>query len=397
MSDEENPETGGTRDPDPNRAPEPDAQSASEAPADSSEPDTPDPDTPEPDTPEPGAPEPEPGTPAEDPSASEPAVPGTGSAADPGPPPLNEPTTDSLPPLPGPHGSELPGPYSSDPSTVPVTRQLPGDDGFAPVDGPPSEPLSAETPVVRSSPRRRGTWRTVALISAAVVLLAVIAGVGTELYVRNKVTSCLETAFGDMTGTSTSVSVPRGPMLGAWFTGEVAWVQVDTNDSASGSAMRLHARADEVSRDGRSVGSLRGTAFVPYDRIQDLTGQQGADGAQIESVTGNGGAGTITIDSSYQLAFLSVPATVVLKPTVEDGRVEFRVDEAKAFGIGLPNDFAQQLVDQVAEAMLGPLFSEIAVESMEVTDQGIDFTFAGDDVNLQATSQVSGSSSGCGV
>ncbi|GAA3969912.1 LmeA family phospholipid-binding protein [Gordonia caeni] len=386
MSDEENPDNGGTPDPAPDPAsdsaadptPGADAESAPEpaTPADGALPEVPG-ETPAPDSSAPGTPLPEAPSPE---AASDEAA-----ASD------DEPTTDSLP--------QVPAPSVDGPLTVPVTRQLPADDGFASVDPMPGEspPPSEQTPVVRTSPRRRGTWRTVALISAAVVLLVVIAGVGTELYLRNRVTSCLETAFGDLTGTSTSVSVPRGPMLGAWITGEVAWVQVDTNDSASSSAMRLHARADEVSRDGRSAQSLRGTAYVPYDRVRELAGQEGNDGAQIESITGNGADGTLTVESSYRVAFLSVPATVVVTPAVEDGRVVFRVDEAKAFGIGLPNDFAQQLVDQVAEAMLGPMFSEISVDSLEVSDQGIDFAFAGQDVNLQAASQVSGTGGQCGA
>lgn len=379
MSDEENPDNGRTPEPAPDPAhdtdPAPGTESAPEPPADG-------------ELPEAASEAPGPEVPGPEDSETEAAVPeapGPAAASD------SEPTTDSLP--------EMPAAGGDGPQTVPVTRQMPADDGFAPVDPLPGEapPPSGQNPVVRSSPRRRGTWRTVALISAAVVLLVVIAGVGTELYLRNRVTSCLESAFGDLTGTSTSVSVPRGPMLGAWITGEVAWVQVDTNDSASSSAMRLHARADEVSRDGRSVQSLRGTAYVPYDRVKELADQEGNDGAQIESITGNGADGTLTVESSYRVAFLSVPATVVVSPTVEDGRVVFRVDEAKAFGIGLPNDFAQQLVDQVAEAMLGPMFSEISVDSLEVSDQGIDFSFAGQDVNLQAASQASGTGGQCGA
>ena len=51
----------------------------------------------------------------------------------------------------------------------------------------------------------------------------------------------------------------------------------------------------------------------------------------------------------------------------------------------------------MAEAMLGPMFSEISVDSLEVSDQGIDFSFAGQDVNLQAASQASGTGGQCGA
>ncbi|GAC56929.1 hypothetical protein GOHSU_14_00960 [Gordonia hirsuta DSM 44140 = NBRC 16056] len=302
----------------------------------------------------------------------------------------SEPTTDEL--------RAQPGPPPGDPVTGPMTKRLPGTgftriDDQVPViaDDQPPVPDPADQ-VVRSRPQRKKMWRTAALITTAVVLLGVIAGVGTELYLRHRVTSCLESAFTNLTGTSTTVSVPRGLMLGAWFSGHVDWVQVDTNDASSGSAMRLHARADEVARDGRSAQSLRGTTYIPYSRVQELADQGnaasgGAEAAQIQSITGNGDAGTITIDSSYRMLFLSVPATVVLKPvTTDNGNVDFRVEEAKTFGIGLPNNFAQQIVDQVAEGMFGPLFTQIKVKNLKVTDQGVEFSFAGDDVNLQAAS-----------
>ena len=317
---------------------------------------------------------------------------------------IAEPTTDSLPVV-----APSPQPAADDPGTRPVTRRMPVPDlsaedpaagRFAPI---PGQTGAAPRPtVVRTRPRggalTKSRGRTIGLIATAVVLLLVIAGVSTELYVRNKVTGCIEDAFTNMTGTSTTVSVPRGPLIGAWFTGSVPWVQVDTNDSPSGTAMRLHARADEVARDGRSVQSLRGTAFIPYERVQEMAGDgsggQQMSGAEISSITGNAD-GSMTIEASYPVAFFSVPATVVIKPTQVDGKVEFRVEEAKAFGIGLPNDFAQQMVDQVTDAMLGPLFAEISVDKLEASDRGIDVAFTGQDVNLQAASTATGTGSQC--
>ncbi len=278
------------------------------------------------------------------------------------------------------------------PTTKPVTQAF-GGEAYSAVEVEPVPP-AGESPVVTSSPKARRTWRTVGLVTAAVLLLAVIGGVGTELYLRNKVTGCLEGAFSDLTGTSTTVSVPRGPLLLAWMQGNVDWVQVDTDDSGSGTEMRLHARATDVSRDGRTVQRLQGEAYVPYERVVELTKADTGGEITVDSIKGDGDTGTITIDSRYRLAFLAIPATVVLKPVLNGGRVDFEVQDAKAFGIGLPNDFAQELVDQVATAMLGPLFDEIEVEDLKATDKGIEFHFAGDDVNMQAASAGTTSTSG---
>lgn len=286
-----------------------------------------------------------------------------------------------------------------EPEPVRPATQVFSDDDFRALDAAAeSQAYSAEPPVVRTSPsgsRKRRGWRTAALITTAVLLLTVIVGVGTELYVRHKVTSCLQNAFTDLTGTSTSVSVPRGPLLLSWVNGNIEWVQVDTNDSPTGGAMRLHARASDISRDGRTVQKLEGKAFVPFERIRELTTQQGGDApAVIESITGNGKSGTLTIESNYPVVFLSVPATVVLEPMVVGGKIEFQVKEAKAFGIGLPSDFAQQLVDQVSGSMLGPLFEEIQVRDLKTTDTGVEFSFSGDDVNMQAATVPTAAPSG---
>ncbi|WP_440713987.1 LmeA family phospholipid-binding protein [Gordonia sp. FQ] len=329
-----------------------------------------------------------------------PAEPASESPADPaattGPVDVTALPTDHVPVAPK-HATQEPAVSEPEarPATRPVTAEYPaaGDSGvFA---APPADPASAPassgsttgtTPVVRT---KRRLWRTVTLSVVAVLLLVVISGVGTELYLRHRVQSCLENAFKDMTGTSTDVSMPRGSMLLAWMRGEVAWVQVDTNDSGNGSAMRLHARATDVSSNGKTVRTLRGTAYVPYSRVKAMADEGGSAGGAptIDSVTGSAADRSMTIDSNVPVAFLSVPATVVLLPTkTTDGKVEFQVKEAKAFGIGVPNDFAQDLVDQTTQAMLGPLFQEIQVNELTVSDQGIEFGFSGDDVNLQAAS-----------
>lgn len=361
---------------------------------DSSAPDSFGPDSSAPDSaaPEPAASEPAATVP--DAAASE-AVGAAGEVSDQPDPDqvVAEPVTDEIPTGRIVEGLGIPPASSQErPPTRPVTQQFP-DEGFEPIPDEPGPP--AAQPVKKKG---RSGWRTAALITTAVLLLTVIVGVGTELFLRNRVTNCLQSAFSDLTGTSTSVSMPRSPMLFSWASGSVAWVQVDTNDSASGSAMRLHARADDVSNDGRSVESLRGTVFAPYERVQALTDSANGGGVMIEQITGDGATGLLTIDSAFKLAFLAIPTTVTVKPVLTDGKVDFQVSEAKILGIGLPTDFPQQIVDQLSAGMLGPLFNEIAVQDLKVTDQGIEFAFSGENVNLQATSQVAGSPQGaCGV
>ncbi|MCF8609554.1 DUF2993 domain-containing protein [Gordonia sp. HY285] len=286
--------------------------------------------------------------------------------------------------------------------TNPSTKQMetPGTGEFGPIGTDPSLPMSSpDAPVTRSAPAggKHGRRRTYGLVAVAVVLLLVIAGVGTELYMRNKVTGCIENAFGDLTGASTDVSVSRKPMLLSVFGSSVPWVQVDTSDGEP-TDMRLHARAEGISTDGGTVDHLDGTGYLPYKRITELSNDSGTQGgAKITDITADDKAGTIKISTEVPIAIISVPATVTLKPKLTNGAVDFQVTDATALMFGLPSDFAQPIVDQVTDSMFGPLFKQIKVDEFTVTKTGINFSFAGDDVNMKEAAEspdTSGESSG---
>ncbi|GAC70160.1 LmeA family phospholipid-binding protein [Gordonia soli] len=284
------------------------------------------------------------------------------------------------------------------------TGQTPaaGPDDFHPAGPPPTGG------VVTSSPaRRRRTGRLIAIVAAALVLVVVIAAVGSELYLRNKSKDCLQDAFGELTGTTTSVSISKKPILLQAIDGQIPFVQVDTDDTAG--AMRLHARADGItSGDSSTIKSLSGTGFVPFQRVVELSKQaaagqssggtsQGAmvEGAQIESVTGNPADQTITVNTTVQVSILPIPVSVTLKPISENGKVRLEVEKANAFIFGIPPNFAQTVVDQVSTNLFGSLNDEIDINDVTVTDSGIDFAVAGDDIALdKLSSGTSQNSSG---
>ncbi|EGD54385.1 LmeA family phospholipid-binding protein [Gordonia neofelifaecis] len=312
-----------------------------------------------------------------------------------------------------PTGEVVTGPirYQPDPQTQaysqsgkPPTRQMDALDSeaFAPIpSGPPMPPPTSPDAPIKSSPaRKRGRGRTIGLIAAAVVLLIVIAGVGSELYIRHKVTNCLQTSFENLTGTGTDVSVSRKPMLLTMMDGDVPWVQVDTTGGGN-DTMQLHARAEGISTDGGTVKSLDGNGFLPYERIKTMSSGENGSPA-IESIPADPKAGTLKIETTVTVAILPVPATVTLKPVLKDGAVSFEVEDATALVFGLPKDFAQPIVDQVTNAMFGPLFKQIKVTKLDVGQTGIDFAFSGQDVNLKSAAESTNtsstsSSSGCSV
>ena len=261
--------------------------------------------------------------------------------------------------------------------------------------------------VVASSPSRRNRGKILAWTAAALVLVLVIGLVGSELYFRNKAQNCMEQAFGDLTGSPTSVALSKKPVLLQAMSNEFPYVQVDTKNE-SGTGMTLHARAEGITRSGddTTIRTLDGTGFVPFDRVTELgeqaqnQGQSGGgliDAGKITKVSGNADDGTVSIDASVTALFVSIPVSTVIKPVVENGKPKFEVQKASAFVFGVPSDFAQQIVDEVSTTMFGTFFDEVTIDNLKVTDSGVDFTVSGSDVKLIADNNtVAGNTVKCG-
>ncbi|PVY27419.1 LmeA family phospholipid-binding protein [Williamsia muralis] len=301
-------------------------------------------------------------------------------------------------------------------------------DGFAPYDGPGEPPIPPAGPpygpggpddggVTPQRPKRR-RGLIVGMVSLSLVLLLVILGVGSELYLRSKSKDCLEQSFGELTGAPTSVSLSKKPMLMQWMSGEIPYVQVDTSDEGD-SAMKLHARADDISSGDKdaTVGELQGNGYVPFSRIMELS-QQTQDpatttdpntsdpgsgglggllsamggGLKVDKVTGNEAAGTITIGGNFQLLMFSLPAEAELKPITKDGKLTFEVVDASAASFGIPTSWAQLLVDQVSAGLFPPMFDQVSFDQLKVTDRGVEFAFSGTDIALSQSSESSNNS-----
>ncbi|MFT4127581.1 MAG: LmeA family phospholipid-binding protein [Gordonia sp. (in: high G+C Gram-positive bacteria)] len=302
------------------------------------------------------------------------------------------------------------------PPTARLTTGLhtPGEGVEPPVDTGPA--------VVSSAPGRRGRGKIIALGAVGVILLLVIALVGSELWFRHSATDCLEEQFGDLTGQSTTVALSKRPVLWQKITNDFPFVQVDTDDSDS-SKMSLHLRAENLHADGDAfiLGSLRGSGTVAFARVIELSkqGQLGAGGSgtgtgtgtdpanpsgesgalsgtQITSITGNAD-GTIKIDGSVQVAIFPVPIGLTIKPVVDAGSVRFEVKQANAFIFGIPADFAQQFVDAFGSTLLADLSDEVHVDSLTVNPDGVDIAVSGQNVDLSKVGTGTQTGGGCSV
>lgn len=305
-------------------------------------------------------------------------------------------------------------PPSSTDRTTRAYSQVPhpgDDDGFRPVGStatfdspseafgstpPPSSQFDAAPPVVPSSPRKAGTGKIIALVSVSLVLVLVIAFASFELYTRNKIKDCIGAGVSSFTGTPVDVSLSSKPIALQWLSGDIPYVQVDTEDSTP-NATKLHMRLDNLTQDGgvSKVGAINGTGFLSYDRILQMmkSSASSTSGSEITRIAGNSANGTVNVDATFTVAIFPIPVSVTMTPTVSNGKVSLKVGSATAAVFGIPADFAQGIVDQMTQSVFDTAFAGIEFSSVKVTDTGIDFGVASDNVVLKQ--QVSSPQGSC--
>lgn len=262
---------------------------------------------------------------------------------------------------------------------------------------PGNDEPAASDPVRTQAPGRRHLGKIIALTSVAVLLLVVIAGAGTELYLRHKVKDCVSQGFSQFTGAPVDVSLSGKPIMLQAFSKQIPFVQVDTTDTGDPNAMRLHLRMDDIKSgaDASTIGQLNGQGLISYQRVLEMSKQNSAGSDPgLTSIKGNAADGTIQVDATMVVAIIPVPVSVTVKPEVVGGKVKFAVTKASALVFGIPSDFAQSIVDQMTKSMFSGLIDSVQVKSLQVTDSGVDFTMAGSNVELkQNVSSPNGSCS----
>lgn len=71
------------------------------------------------------------------------------------------------------------------------------------------------------------------------------------------------------------------------------------------------------------------------------------------------------------------PVTINLKPTIKDNKVVLTASKASVFGIGVPDDLAQQLITAVADI---PTPKGLTASDLKMTDEGVSLRYSGQNV-----------------
>lgn len=252
--------------------------------------------------------------------------------------------------------------------------------------------MSART----NSPARRNRVLIVSLIVIA-ALVAVL--VGGELFIRNKVKTCMADQFESQLGSQVEVGLSWKPVLLQSLDKTVPYITIDSADTAFGPAqgMHVHAQVNDVHiQDSPGSSGTIGSsdADVTWSTAGILsTLQQQAFGSLVTGVKADSGAGTLTF--SVGPAGL---ASLTVRPGVANGTVEVKTVDAEILGFGLPTD----LVDGIVQTLTNSLQTYplgMQPTSLKVTDKDIAITLQGGAYTMPAadTSQQQSQGDNCGV
>lgn len=274
-------------------------------------------------------------------------------------------------------------PPTPDPGTEPITAA-----SEAAVAGGPAPVAPGK--VAKSAPSKRNTkkWVGLGLVGA---LLLVIAGLGgTEFYLRHEVKQCISKAFGSLTGETATVALSSKPMLLQVLAKEIPFVEVNSSGSGEG---RLHLRVDDITSSGNqsTIGKIDGNGVMPFAQIlataraagpvsggNDPTSQVGA-ASQLQSIKSNGD-GTFDVTVTVQAVIIPLPVTVTLRPTLQDGKPHLEVVQASMLVFGIPPDLAQNVVNDLTNAMFSEGLRDMKMSKFEVEGEGIAFALSGENI-----------------
>ncbi|MGC5024789.1 LmeA family phospholipid-binding protein [Tsukamurella sp. DT100] len=221
--------------------------------------------------------------------------------------------------------------------------------------------------------KQRSTGKLIGLAAAGLVAVLVIVLVGSELYIRNHVQNCL--ADNIKKGTSANdvkVSFEKTPMLIQNASGKIPSIdiQVDGMQGTAGLNAHLLLKGVEPSGDNKiDDATILGTFTADGIKNKVVSSQVISD----PKVTLNTAANQIEISGTAVI----LPVTVNLKPTIKDNKVVLTASKASVFGIGVPDDLAQQLITAVADI---PTPKGLTASDLKMTDEGISLRYSGQNV-----------------
>lgn len=249
-------------------------------------------------------------------------------------------------------------------------------------------------------------WKIVVGVLVALLVLILIAEFGLRWFIDNQMTEEFKNSAkeeGIEVTEDPSVSFGGSPLLFGLMRGSISQMdmttpstlQIEGSQIKGQPASEIHVEDMSTDADNPVAGFLRATTTVPDDYllasfqkgISDQSGSETIGNMVVTEITANDQRDELEVKFGGGLASLS------LKPTARDGKLEINATEAAIFGLSLPEQATSAISDALQDGMSEQLVAnDMQVESMDVGDGKLTLTITGTDVPMNDMDHFSGES-----
>lgn len=239
-------------------------------------------------------------------------------------------------------------------------------------------------------------WKIVVGVLVALLVLILIAEFGLRWFIGNQMTEKFKNSAkeeGIEVTEDPSVSFGGSPLLFGLMRGSISQMdmttpstlQIEGSQIKGQPASEIHVEDMSTDADNPVAGFLRATTTVPDDYllasfqkgISDQSGSETIGNMVVTEITANDQSDELEVKFGGGLASLS------LKPTARDGKLEINATEAAIFGLSLPEQATSAISDALQDGMSEQLVAnDMQVESVDVGDGKLTLTITGTDVPM---------------
>ena len=232
-------------------------------------------------------------------------------------------------------------------------------------------------------------WKIVVGVLVALLIIILIAEFGLRWFISNQMTEEFKNSAKEEGIEATedpSVSFGGSPLLFGLMRGSISQMdmttpstlQIEGSQIKGQPASEIHVEDMSTDADNPVAGSLRATTTVPDDYLlasfqKGISDQSGSDtigNMVVTEITANDQSDELEVKFGGGLASLS------LKPTARDGKLEINATEAAIFGLSLPEQATSSISEALQEGMSDELIAkDLQVESVDVGDGKLTLTF----------------------
>ena len=247
-------------------------------------------------------------------------------------------------------------------------------------------------------------WKIVVGVLVALLVLILIAEFGLRWFISNQMTEEFKNSAkeeGIEVTEDPSVSFGGSPLLFGLMRGSISQMdmttpstlQIEGSQIKGQPASEIHVEDMTTDADNPVAGFLRATTTVPDDYllasfqkgISDQSGSETIGNMVVTEITANDQSDELEVKFGGGLASLS------LKPSAQDGKLEINATEASIFGLSLPEQATSAISDALQDGMSEQLVAnEMQVESVDVGDGKLTLTITGTDVPINDMYNFSG-------